>query len=53
MADQIRFIQSRKPNRTMIGYILDNVWFMMKMRQDNDMVDRIGLLYIENETKLS
>ena len=25
---------------------------MMKMRQDNDMTDCIGLLYVENETKL-
>ena len=26
---------------------------MMKMRQDNDMTDCIGLLYVENETKIS
>ena len=26
---------------------------MMKMRTDNDVIDHIGPLYIENETKLS
>ena len=31
----------------------DNVWFMTKMRQDNDVTDHTGLLYVENEIELS
>ena len=32
---------------------LDRVWFMMKTRQDNDMTDRAGVVYVKNKTKLS
>ena len=29
------------------------VWFMTKMTHDNDVIDRTGVIYAENETKLS
>ena len=28
------------------------VWFMMKIRQDNDVTNRMGLVYDENDTEL-
>lgn len=31
----------------------DSAWFMMKMRPHNDVTNSIGLLYTENEIKLS
>lgn len=30
----------------------NQVWFVTKTKQDNDMADRVGLVYIETETKL-
>ena len=30
-----------------------SIMSMMKIRQDNDVTDRIGAVYIENETELS
>ena len=30
----------------------DKVWFIMKMRYDNDVTNRIGAVYTENETEL-
>ena len=32
---------------------LDRVQFVMKTRQDNDVTDSIGLVYVEIEIKLS
>ena len=29
------------------------MWFIMKSREDNDVTNRIGLLYVKNKTKLS
>ena len=31
----------------------DRVSFVMKTRQDNNMIDRIGLVYAETETQMS
>ena len=31
----------------------DGVWSMMKTRQDNDMIDRIGLVKVETKIELS
>lgn len=33
--------------------LFDQVRFVMKTRQDNDVIDRISLVYAENETQLS
>ena len=30
----------------------DQVWYVMKTKHDNDMIDRIGLIYVEIETEL-
>lgn len=35
------------------GNRLDRVWFMTKTRQDNDLIDRIGLVYAKNDIELS
>lgn len=32
---------------------LDWVWFVIKTRQDKDMIDYIGLVYAKNDTELS
>ena len=31
----------------------NRVWFVMKVRQNNDMADHIGEVHIKNDTKLS
>ena len=31
----------------------NRVWFVKKTKQDNDVIDHIGLVYIEIETKFS
>lgn len=33
--------------------LLNCVWCVTKMRQENNMIDRTSAVYIENETKLS
>lgn len=35
------------------GNRLDRVWFMTKTRQDNDLIDHIGLVYVKNDIELS
>ena len=32
--------------------LFDQVQFMMKTRQDNDVIDRTSAIYVENEIKL-
>lgn len=32
---------------------LDQLQFVMKTRQDIDMIDRIGMIFVENDTELS
>ena len=32
---------------------LDQVWYVTKTKQDNDMTDRAGAIYDENEIELS
>ena len=31
---------------------LNYVWFVMKTKQDNDVIDHIGLVYVKTETEL-
>ena len=44
----------RSKPKTKLSYHdwFDGVWFVMKTKQDNDMIDCIGLVKVETKTKL-
>ena len=39
-------------NETQLSWPIDRVWFMMKTRQENNVLDCISLAYAKTETKL-
>lgn len=51
--DQSYKVQATPETKLYILDWLDQVWSVMKMRHDNDVIDRIGAICIKNETKLS
>ena len=48
-------VQVRSTLKTILYYrdLLDHVRSMMKTKQDNDMINRIGIIYTKNKTELS
>ena len=48
-------VQVRSTLKTILYYrdLLDHVRSMMKTKQDNDMINRIGVIYTKNKTELS
>ena len=47
-------VQVRSMQKMILNYrdLSDLVWCVMKTKQDNDMIDHIGVVYTENKTKL-
>ena len=49
---QVVYVWSTLKSKLNYWGLSDQVWFVMKIKQDNDLINHIGMVYTKNETKM-